>query len=174
MSRPLVTVATEVLVSPVDIALFSNRNKRASLCGLAPADSDAGTSCDSTSSSPAGNEELKNLMICTANSPMRTDDYFGKRFDKIFQRTRGEPRTRRKKALKAVTRKRLKVTHAIMRDIVPYGPARWEDAAPRGTAWRIRIRPWGRPHAAISARTDQRRLTARKWEPGRISRFKPI
>ena len=47
----------------------------------------------------------------------------------MLERSSGDPKLRRKRALKAVARKRLKVIFAVMRDLEPYDPSRWEGAA---------------------------------------------
>ena len=122
-------VCAEALVSLVDISLFESHHKLASLCGLAPADSKSGSSIDGSSTPRSGNKELKNLLIFTVNSLVGTDNYFGRYYDKVLEGTKGEPKVRRKKALKAVARKRLKVIYAVMRDLVPYDPSKWEKRA---------------------------------------------
>lgn len=103
------------LVAGVDIALFSNHDKLASFTGLAPSNRQSGSSLDSTSSSKAGNKELKNLLIFSCNSLVGTKGEFGRYYDAC--RARG---MRHNKALKAVARKRLKVIFAVMRDARPY------------------------------------------------------
>ena len=122
-------VCAEALVSLVDISLFESHHKLASLCGLAPADSKSGSSIDHKTTPRSGNKELKNLLIFTVNSLVGTDNYFGRYYDKVLEGTKGEPKVRRKKALKAVARKRLKVIYAVMRDLEPYDPSRWEEKA---------------------------------------------
>ncbi|MBQ9006649.1 MAG: hypothetical protein IJ092_09790 [Atopobiaceae bacterium] len=79
------------------------------------ADSQSGTSIDSTSSTRAGNKVLKNLLIFSCNSLVGTRNRFGRYYEQC--RARG---MRHNKALKAVARKRLGVIYAIMRDRVPY------------------------------------------------------
>lgn len=119
--RALLTVpgvgpkTASALVAGVDISLFSNHDKLASFTGLAPADKQSGTTLDSTSSSRAGNKELKNLLVFSCNSLVGTDNEFGRHYDAC--RARG---MRHNKALKAVARKRLKVIFAVMRDARPY------------------------------------------------------
>ena len=103
------------LASTVDIALFDGDDRLASYCGLAPADSESGTSIDSTSGTRAGNKQLKNLLIFSCNSLVGTRNRFGRYYDEC--RSRG---MRHNRALKAVARKRLGVIYAIMRDRVPY------------------------------------------------------
>jgi len=122
-------VCAEALVSLVDIGLFESHDQLASLCGLAPANSSSGTSVDYAVSPRSGNKELKNLLIFTVNSLVGTKGYFGRYYDRVFERSSGDAKLRRKKALKAVARKRLKVIFAVMRDLVPYDASRWEGAA---------------------------------------------
>ena len=122
-------VCAEALVSLVDVSLFETHDRLASFCGLAPADSRSGTSIDHTSAARSGNKELKNLLIFTVNSLIGTKGHFGRYYDRVFERSSGDARLRRKRALKAVARKRLKVIFAVMRDLEPYDPSRWEGAA---------------------------------------------
>ena len=122
-------VCAEALVSLVDISLFEGHGQLASLCGLAPANSSSGTSIDHATAPKSGNKELKNLLIFTVNSLIGTDGYFGRYYDRVLERSSGGAKVRRKKALKAVARKRLKVIFAVMRDLKPYDPSRWEDSA---------------------------------------------
>jgi len=122
-------VCAEALVSLVDVSMFESHNQLASLCGLAPADSSSGTSIDHATAPRSGNKELKNLLIFTVNSLIGTDNYFGRYYDRVLERSSGDPKLRRKRALKAVARKRLKVIFAVMRDLEPYDPSRWEGAA---------------------------------------------
>ena len=122
-------VCAEALVSLVDISLFESHGQLASLCGLAPANSSSGTSIDHATAPKSGNKELKNLLIFTVNSLIGTKGYFGRYYDRVFERSAGSAKLRRKKAMKAVARKRLKVIFAVMRDLVPYDASKWEDAA---------------------------------------------
>ena len=122
-------VCAEALVSLVDISLFEGHGQLASLCGLAPANSSSGTSIDHVTAPRSGNKELKNLLIFTVNSLIGTKGYFGRYYDRVLERSSGSAKVRRKKALKAVARKRLKVIFAVMRDLKPYDPSRWGDAA---------------------------------------------
>ena len=122
-------VCAEALVSLVDVSLFKSHDQLASLCGLAPADSSSGTSIDHATAPRSGNKELKNLLIFTVNSLVGTDNYFGRYYQRVFEGSRGDAKVRRKRALKAVARKRLKVIFAVMRDLVPYDASRWEPAA---------------------------------------------
>lgn len=103
------------LVTMVDVSLFPGDDRLASYCGLAPANSQSGTSIDSASSSRSGNKDLKNLLVFTCNSLVGTSNRFGRYYEQC--RARG---MRHNKALKAVARKRLGVIYAIMRDRVPY------------------------------------------------------
>ena len=113
----------------MDVSLFKSHDQLASLCGLAPADSSSGTSIDHATAPRSGNKELKNLLIFTVNSLVGTDNYFGRYYQRVFEGSRGDAKVRRKRALKAVARKRLKVIFAVMRDLVPYDASRWEPAA---------------------------------------------
>lgn len=122
-------VLAEALVSLVDVSLFESHDQLASLCGLAPANSSSGTSVDHVSAPRSGNKELKNLLIFTVNSLVGTKGFFGRYYDQVYERSDGDARLRRKRALKAVARKRLKVIFAVMRDLVPYDPSRWEGDA---------------------------------------------
>lgn len=105
------------LVASVRIESFANDSKLAGYCGLAPKDSDSGTSIDSSKASPAGNRCLKNLLIFTCLSLTRSDNEFGRYYRAC--RARG---MRHSAALKATARKRLRVIYAIMRDRRPYEP----------------------------------------------------
>ena len=69
----------------------------------------------SVTASRRGNKRLKNLLVFSCNSLIRSDNRFGAFYRKC--RDRGMPHG---KALKAVARKRLTVIYAIMRDRVPY------------------------------------------------------
>ena len=69
----------------------------------------SGTSISSVSASRQGNKRLKNLLIFSCNSLVRSRNRFGD----YYRACRGE-------ALKATARKRMKVIYAIMRDEVPY------------------------------------------------------
>ena len=62
-----------------------------------------------------GNKRLKNLLIFSCNSLVRSRNRFGDYYRRCRERgmCHGE-------ALKATARKRLKVIYAIMRDKVPY------------------------------------------------------
>ena len=122
-------VCAEALVSLVDIGLFESHDQLASLCGLAPANSKSGTSVDHATSTRKGNKELKNLLIFTVNCLIGTKGYFGRYYDNVYEKSKGDRKLKRKRALKAVARKRLKVIFAVMRDLVPYDPSRWEEAA---------------------------------------------
>ena len=103
------------LVIGIDIGEFASHDRLASYCGLAPRNRQSGTSISSVTASRQGNKRLKNLLIFSCNSLVRSDNRFGDFYRKC--RDRGMPHG---KALKAVARKRLKVIYAIMRDRVPY------------------------------------------------------
>jgi len=103
------------LVIGVNIADFPDHNHLASYCGIAPRNRQSGTSISSVSTSRQGNKRLKNLLIFSCNSLVRSNNRFGEYYRTCRNRgmCHGE-------ALKAVARKRLKVIYAIMRDKVPY------------------------------------------------------
>jgi len=103
------------LVTMVDVSLFGGDDRLASYCGLAPSNSQSGTSIDSASAARSGNKQLKNLLIFSCNSLVGTKNRFGRYYEEC--RSRG---MRHNKALKAVARKRLGVIFAVMRDRVPY------------------------------------------------------
>ena len=103
------------LVTMVDVSLFDGDDRLASYCGLAPANSQSGTTIDSASSSRSGNRQLKNLLIFSCNSLVGTRNRFGRYYDACASRG-----MRHNRALKAVARKRLGVIYAIMRDRIPY------------------------------------------------------
>ena len=106
------------VVTPVDVTMFRSHDELASYCGIAPADSQSGTSARSTKPKRGGSKPLKNLLIFSCSSPIGTKNEFGRYYEEC--RGRG---MRHNKALKAVARKRLKVIYAIMRDRVPYRAA---------------------------------------------------
>lgn len=106
------------LVTSVDVTMFRSHDELASYCGIAPADSQSGTSTRSTKPKRGGNKSLKNLLIFSCNSLIGTKNEFGRYYEEC--RGRG---MRHNKALKAVARKRLKVIFAIMRDKSPYRAA---------------------------------------------------
>lgn len=103
------------LVIGIDIGEFPDHDHLASYCGIAPRNRQSGTSVMSVSASRQGNKRLKNLLIFSCNSLVRSNNRFGDYYRKCRDRgmCHGE-------ALKAVARKRLKVIYAIMRDKVPY------------------------------------------------------
>ena len=103
------------LVIGIDIADFPDHHHLASYCGIAPRNRRSGTSISSVSASRQGNKRLKNLLIFSCNSLVRSKNRFGEYYRKCRGRgmCHGE-------ALKAVARKRVKVIYAIMRDRVPY------------------------------------------------------
>ncbi|MBM6683983.1 IS110 family transposase [Collinsella intestinalis] len=106
------------LVASVDVTMFRSHDELASYCGIAPADSQSGTSARSTRPKRGGSKPLKNLLVFSCNSLIGTKNEFGRYYEKC--RGRG---MRHNKALKAVARKRLKVIYAIMRDRAPYRTA---------------------------------------------------
>lgn len=106
------------LVASVDVTMFRSHDELASYCGIAPADSQSGTSARSTRPKRGGSKPLKNLLVFSCNSLIGTKNEFGRYYEKC--RGRG---MRHNKALKAVARKRLKVIYAIMRDRAPYRAA---------------------------------------------------
>lgn len=103
------------LVTLVDISLFRSHHELASFCGLAPADSQSGTSIRRTSPGRGGNKALKNLLIFSCNSLIGGGSRFGEYYRACVARG-----MRHNRALKATARKRLKVIYAVMRDKVPY------------------------------------------------------
>lgn len=106
--------ASELAIS-IDIGDFPDHDHLASYCGLAPRNRQSGTSVSSVSASRQGNKRLKNLLVFSCNSLVRSNNRFGDYYRRCRDRgmCHGE-------ALKAVARKRLKVIYAIMRDKVPY------------------------------------------------------
>lgn len=106
---------TSALVAGIDIDMFKNHNKLTSFAGLTPSNKQSGTSLNSASSSRSGNKELKNLLIFSCNSLIKSKGEFGSYYSAC--RGRG---MRHNKALKAVAHKRLKVIFAVMRDVRPY------------------------------------------------------
>ena len=105
------------LVAAVQVGAFAGNDKLASYCGLTPRDTRSGATISSTSPSPEGNRSLKNLLIFTCLSLVRSDNEFGRYYRAC--RSRGMRHTA---ALKATARKRLKVIYAVMRDVRPYEP----------------------------------------------------
>ena len=105
------------LVAAVQVGAFAGNDKLASYCGLTPRDTRSGATISSTSPSPEGNRCLKNLLIFTCLSLVRSDNEFGRYYRAC--RSRGMRHTA---ALKATARKRLKVIYAVMRDVRPYEP----------------------------------------------------
>lgn len=103
------------LVIGIRIDDFPDHDHLASYCGIAPRNRQSGTSISSVGASRQGNKRLKNLLIFSCNSLVRSSSRFGEYYRKCRDRgmCHGE-------ALKAVARKRLKVIYAIMRDKVPY------------------------------------------------------
>ena len=101
--------------SRFDIADFPDHDHLASYCGIAPRNRQSGTSLSSVCASRQGNKRLKNLLIFSCNSLVRSGGRYGEYYRSCRERgmCHGE-------ALKATARKRMKVMHAIMRDRVPY------------------------------------------------------
>ena len=106
--------ASELVVS-IRIEDFPDHDHLASYCGIAPRNRQSGTSISSVGASRQGNKRLKNLLVFSCNSLIRSDNRFGGYYRAC--RDRG---MHHNEALKAVARKRLKVIYAIMRDKVPY------------------------------------------------------
>ena len=102
------------LVIGIRIEDFPDHDHLASYCGIAPRNRQSGTSISSVSASHRGNKRLKNLLVFSCNSLVRSDNRFGE----YYRKCRG--RMCHGEALKATARKRLKVIYAIMRDKVPY------------------------------------------------------
>ena len=94
---------------------FPDHDHLASYCGIAPKNRRSGTSISSVRASRQGNKRLKNLLIFSCNSLVRSNNRFGD----YCRSCRGRGMCHGE-ALKAVARKRLKVIYAIMRDKVPY------------------------------------------------------
>ena len=105
--------ASELAIG-IRIEDFPDHDHLASYCGIAPRNRQSGTSISSVSASRQGNKRLKNLLVFSCNSLVRSDNRFGE----YYRKCRG--RMCHGEALKATARKRLKVIYAIMRDKVPY------------------------------------------------------
>lgn len=103
------------LVIAIRIEDFPDHDHLASYCGIAPKNRQSGTSISSVCASRQGNKRLKNLLIFSCNSLVRSNNRFGD----YYRSCRGRGMCHGE-ALKAVARKRLKVIYAIMRDKVPY------------------------------------------------------
>ena len=105
--------ASELVIS-VDISDFPDHEHLASHCGIAPRNRQSGSSLSSVCASRQGNKRLKNLLILSCNSLVRSSCRFGEYCRRCRERgmCHGE-------ALKATARKRLKVIYAIMRDKAP-------------------------------------------------------
>lgn len=95
--------------------LFAGDAKTDERDALVIAKTALGTSISSVSASRQGNRRLKNLLIFSCNSLVRSENRFGE----YYRACRGRGMCHGE-ALKAVARKRLKVIYAIMRDKVPY------------------------------------------------------
>ena len=129
--------ASELVVA-IRIEDFPDHDHLASYCGIAPKNRRSGTSISSVRASRQGNKRLKNLLIFSCNSLVRSRNRFGD----YYRRCR-ESGMCHGEALKAEARKRLKVIYAIMRDKVPY--AAWR-AAESHSAQRPR---WRGPARAL-------------------------
>lgn len=103
------------LVIAIRIEDFPDHDHLASYCGIAPKNRQSGISISSVCASRQGNKSLKNLLIFSCNSLVRSNNRFGD----YYRSCRGRGMCHGE-ALKAVARKRLKVIYAIMRDKVPY------------------------------------------------------
>lgn len=103
------------LVIAIRIEDFPDHDHLASYCGIAPKNRQSGISISSVCASRQGNKRLKNLLIFSCNSLVRSNNRFGD----YYRSCRGRGMCHGE-ALKAVARKRLKVIYAIMRDKVPY------------------------------------------------------
>ena len=103
------------LVIGINIEDFPDHDHLASYCGIAPRNRRSGTSISSVSASRQGSRRLKNLLIFSCSSLVRSENRFGE----YYRACRGRGMCHGE-ALKAVARKRLKVIYAIMRDKVPY------------------------------------------------------
>lgn len=103
------------LVIAIRIGSFPDHDHLASYCGIAPRNRRSGTSISSVSASRQGNKRLKNLLIFSCNSLVRSRNRFGD----YYRACRGRGMCHGE-ALKATARKRMKVIYAIMRDEVPY------------------------------------------------------
>lgn len=106
--------ASELVVA-IRIEDFPDHDHLASYCGIAPKNRRSGTSISSVRASRQGNKRLKNLLIFSCNSLVRSNNRFGE----YCRSCRGRGMCHGE-ALKAVARKRLKVIYAIMRDKVPH------------------------------------------------------
>lgn len=105
------------LVASVSAGSFPSDDKLASYCGLTPRDTQSGSTVSSSCASQEGNKCLKNLLIFSCLSIVRSDNEFGRYYRAC--RARG---MRHAAALKATARKRLRVIYAVMRDVRPYEP----------------------------------------------------
>ncbi len=103
------------LVVSVDISQFDSHDKLASYCGLAPSTQRSGTSVNYDKGHRGGNKPLKNLLVFSCNSLGRSKSYYGEYLRRCLGRG-----MKRRCALKATARKRMKVIYAVMRDGTPY------------------------------------------------------
>lgn len=106
--------ASELLIA-IRAEDFPDHGRLASCGGVAPRGRRPGTSISSVTASRQGNRRLKNLLIFSCNSLVRSSGRFGE----YYRSCRGGEMCYGE-ALKATVRKRMKVVYAIMRDKVPY------------------------------------------------------
>ena len=78
--------ASELAIS-IDINDFSNYDRLASYCGLAPRNRQSGTSVSSMSASRQGNKRPKNLLISSCNFLARTDGRWGEHYARCRDRS---------------------------------------------------------------------------------------
>ena len=97
------------LVAAVQVGAFAGNDKLASYCGLTPRDTRSGATINSTSPSPEGNRCLKNLLIFTCLSLVRSDNEFGRYYRAC--RSRGMRHTA---ALKATAPARANTTADLL------------------------------------------------------------
>lgn len=74
------------LVAGVDVSLFPSHDRLASYCGVAPADSQSGTSVRSARPQRGGNKALKNLLIFSRNLLVGTGNRFGRYYEECRAR----------------------------------------------------------------------------------------
>ena len=101
----------QCLLTVSDIRLFQGDSTLAAYCGLAPKNSDSSTPLNSVTSTHAGNKALKNLPIFICSSLVGSKNRFGRHCGRHIARS-----IRRNNALKAASRKRLRMIDAVMRD----------------------------------------------------------
>lgn len=103
------------LVASVDVSQFDSHDKLASYCGLTPSTQRSGISIDYDKGHRGRNKPLKNLLVLSCNSLIRSKGYYGEYFRKCLARS-----MKHRCALKATARKRMKAIYAVMRDDTPY------------------------------------------------------